>query len=55
MPRHPVVAARDILRPSVFDPFKLTDRSVMIGSLVLLHVTAGISIRLQKLWYHFSK
>ena len=37
------------------ESFKLTDRSVMIGSLVLLHVTAGISIRLQKLWYHFSK
>ena len=27
----------------------------MIGSLVLLHVTAGISILLQKLLYHLSK
>ena len=43
------------IRTDVFNPFKLTDRSVMIGSLVLLHVTAGIFILLQKLLYHLSK
>ena len=39
----------------VFNPLKLTDRSVIIGSLVLLHVTAMIFILLQKLLYHISK
>ena len=32
------------IRTGVFNPFKLTDRSVIIGSLVLLHVTAVIFI-----------
>ena len=39
----------------VFNPLKLMDRSVIIGSLVLLHVTAMIFILLQKLLYHISK
>ena len=43
------------IRTGVFNPFKLTDRSVIIGSLVLLHVTALLSILLQKLLYHISK
>ena len=37
----------------VFNPSKLTDRSVIIGSLVLL--TAVIFIILQKLLYHLTK
>ena len=39
----------------VFNPLKLTDRTVIIGSLLLLHVTALILILLQKLLYHKSK
>ena len=37
----------------VFNPFKMTDRSVILGSLVLL--TAVIFIILHKLLYHLSK
>ena len=37
-----------IIRTGVFNPFKLTDRSVIIGSLVLLHVMAV------KLLYHIK-
>ena len=33
-------------RTGVFNPFKLTDRTVIIGSLVLVHVTAVIFILL---------
>ena len=44
-----------LIGTGVFNPFKLTDRSVIIGSLVLLHVTAVIFILLQKLLYHISK
>ena len=43
------------IRTGVFNPSKLTDWSVIIGSLVLLHVTAGIFILFQKLLYHLSK
>ena len=39
----------------VFNPLKLTDRSIIIESLVLLHVTAMIFILLQKLLYHIRK
>ena len=43
------------IRNGVFNPFKPTDRSVIIGSLVLLHVTAVIFILLQKLLCHVNK
>ena len=39
----------------VFNLLKLTDRSIIIESLVLLHVTAMIFILLQKLFYHIRK
>ena len=39
----------------VFNPLKLTDRTVIIVSLLLLHITALILILLQKLLYHKSK
>ena len=42
-------------RTGVFNPFKLTGRSVLIGSLMLLRVTTVVFILLQKLLYHISK
>ena len=44
-----------LIGTGVFNPFKLTDRSVIIGGLMLLHVTTVIFILLQKLLYHISK